>query len=248
MSPDLVRAVARQQAQERRIRRQLVASPEARPVGALIHLLHDRMPDEAARHAVTLKDRRLERQERQQMIDVARELERAFLAPSPCLRGPVVHACQWATREPSLQAQAELWRIDGQHHVRPATLDLMRGLAQPAPQARRTRQFLAETKPHRLLHRERAAQATARHVRAADAGELEPARRLLPERLDQTSADRVARRLTREQKNPSRHETPARATSCAARRRCGPSPDARPRGCTCHPLGRSRAGKLGLGS
>jgi hypothetical protein len=53
------------------------------------------------------------------------------------------------------------------------------------------------------MHRKQAAKATARHLRPADANQLEPAGRPLAKRSDEPGADGIARWLTGQEKDPS---------------------------------------------
>ena len=118
MLGDLAAAAAGQDAEQRRIAGDAVAAAEARAVAPPPGLLGDRVADEAAGQAVALEERRLERQQRQQVVDVARELRRALLAPGPDLGRHVVHAQHRQAGEPALQAQREARRIDRQREAR----------------------------------------------------------------------------------------------------------------------------------
>ena len=104
MLPELARSTARQQTQYRSVGRQLVAPAKVRPVRGGIHVLDEGVADEAARHAVAPEERRLERQQRQQMIDGVRQARGTRLAPRPRLRRLILHAHQRSTGKAPLQA------------------------------------------------------------------------------------------------------------------------------------------------
>ena len=205
MRPDLALFAAGQQTQQRCVRRQLVATSKARAIGSYRHLLEDRMADEAASHPVASKQRRLERQQRQQMIQVARQAGGALLAPRPRLRRPVMHPDQGPAGEAALQAQGEFRGSDGQHEIGLAALDLVCGLREPAPQAWQERQRLGHAAERQLLASET---GSAGHSSPC-AARPRPSNASSPgacwrSACDQPRADRIAPRLTGQQKDPAR--------------------------------------------
>ena len=179
MLDHLAAPAAGQDADQGRVGGHAVAAAKARAIAALPGFLGDRMADEAAGQPVALEERRLERQQRQQVVDVAGEARGALLAPRPDLGGDVVHAQRRQAAEAALQAQREARRIDRQHQRRPAPPDLADRLAQPLREARQVRHDLGEADQRQFLHREQADQAALGHARPADPEELEAVAGLL---------------------------------------------------------------------
>ena len=118
---------------------------------------------------MSLEERRLERQQRQQVIDIARHPRGAILPPRPDLRRDVVHAQQRQASQATLQAQREAWRIDGQNQARPTTADLGDRLAQTSGEMGQVGHDLGEAEQRQLLHREQAAEASLGHAWPPDA-------------------------------------------------------------------------------
>ena len=90
MLPDLGNTAARQETDDRYIVRLLVALLEERAITAAAGFLDDGMTNETAVEAVGLEERRLEREQGQQMIDLGAELRGPAAAPGPDLRRHVM--------------------------------------------------------------------------------------------------------------------------------------------------------------
>ena len=129
------------------------------------------MADEGRGQAVAGEERRLERQQAEQLIPQSVIVPHATLAPCPGLRRDVVHAldAEWLDR--LQQSQREAGAVDRHHHVGPARCDVGDRLVQPAPQMAQARQHLQQAHQCEVLHREQAGEALRRHLLAADAGE-----------------------------------------------------------------------------
>ena len=175
------------------------------------------MADEAASYPVASKQRRLERQQRQQMIQVARQPGRALVVPRPCLRGAVMHPDQGPAGKAALQAQGEFGR------AMVSTRSVWR---------RSTSRAACASRRHRR-GRSGSVSATlpsASSSETGSAGHSPPcavrprrrtpgARRLLAKCLHQPRADRIAPPLTGQQKDPPGHLLcPNRPLRRAARR------------------------------
>ena len=187
-------AAARQQ-REHRLREpqlQRLAGEPARAGHGRV--LRHRVPDVGDRDAGAGVDRRLERKQRQHVIDGRRDPDHALGAPHPDRRADEMHGPQPSALEARLEPEIEIRRVDADEHgdalgdqppgERPAHRD---ELGQPA-------EDLDEAAHRQRLQRIPGLAAGRLHPRTGDTDEADPGM-ARAHALDQRRRQRVARRL-----------------------------------------------------
>jgi hypothetical protein len=166
------------------------------PPGAAFH---DRMADIAGREADRLEIGRLERQQGQQVIVPARHPPGAAAAPRPDHRRDVMNERNRlaALAQPLGDAPAEARTVDRDHGVRPHRPDRGHCFAHPAQDQRRPGQHLGHPRDREIAERDAAFEPLRRHRFAADPVDAQSSGGALAQRCDQGPAQRIARRLAR---------------------------------------------------
>src|SRR6185312_15256314 len=201
-----------------------------------------RVTDAGGRQPLALEIRRLERQQRQQMVVPACDPPRPAAAPRPDHRCDIMDQRQGlaGAAEAMGDAPGETRAVDRHHRIGLGGADRGDRLAHVAEDRPRPRQNLGNPGDGEVGERHEAFESLLRHPLAADAGDLEVAAGSLLERRDQRTADRIARRLAGDDidENHSRTRTPttkmpaasaARATSSRSSSSTAPASAAIPR-------------------
>ena len=172
-TPDLVRPAARQGQNKRRI-----GQPAPRLIGIWAQFadaLDQRMADIAARRPAELDmDGRLERQDRQHLVDISAHGARASGPPCPNRRRDVVEDRN-RRREPAHPAgdpMREVRAVDDDERVRARGDDGLRGFADAPKNLRQPLRDRGKPDDRQLVDRKWAGNAGSRHGVAADAGKL----------------------------------------------------------------------------
>ena len=160
----------------------------------------------AGRAAQLLMRVRLEREQRQQVINVTAHRARAPRSPRPDGRRHVVDDRNiWRCgTHASCNPVGEVRAVDNHQHIGTLRHHRLRGFADSAQQHRQAREHGVESNNRKLIDRKQAFETLLGHVATADAGKLDGPSGRGSERLHQAGAEAVARFLARHQENPQR--------------------------------------------
>ena len=198
---DLAAARAGQQREQRLVGRDGELGAQRGGLGRRrLRLGGDRVADEVAGHPRRLHVGRLEREEREHMVDDLGHLRGAARPPGPDRRRDVVDDLQARPQPPGAagDTEVEIRAVDGDERVRRGRRHRARGLADAPPEVRHPRQHLGEPHHRELLHREAAREPLPRHHRAADALERQAGAGEVAQAREERAAEEIAGRLARD--------------------------------------------------
>ncbi len=172
------------------------------------------MPDIGAGKPDRREIRRLERQQRHQMVVPARHAPRAAGAPRPDHRRDIVNERQGLAlaAQPLRDAPGEARAVDGDERHGLLRDDIGDRLGDAAEDAARLRQHLGDAHDRELGQGHAAVQALRRHGLAADPGEAHLAARALAQGRHQLAAEEIARRLAGDEIDERRRRAHAALT------------------------------------
>ncbi len=171
----------------------------AEPLGvaAIGTAVEHRVADTGAGEPDPLEIRRLERQQRHQMVVPARHAPGAAGAPCPDHRRHIVDQRQplAPAAQPLRDPPAEPGAVDRHHRVGFQRAHRRHGFAHPAQDQGGPRQHLGDPDHREVGERHQTVDALLAHALAADPGDPHPAAGALTQPGDQAGAERVARGL-----------------------------------------------------
>jgi hypothetical protein len=164
---------------------------------------------------------RLERQQRQHMIDIGQHGARPARPPRPDRGRNIIddRDARIARTHPARHAMGEIGAVDDDEDVRPGLDDIGRGFADQPQDLRQLLHHRRQADDRQFLDRKARGQPLARHRPAADAFEPYRATEALAQHLHQIGAEPVAGLFGRDQEDCSlwrgarRHHAPMPCTN-----------------------------------
>src|SRR5579864_1662838 len=177
-----------------------MATPESGTIALVRAALNHGMADIGTGKSNRGKVRRLEGQQRHQMVVPARHPSRAPAAPRPNHRRDIVDERQPLVLAPETlrNAPGKARAVDRDERRRLLSLDIANGLGDTTENAPRLWQNFGHAHQGELREIDAALEPLRRHGLAADAGEADIAERAELQRRHELAAEEIARRLARD--------------------------------------------------